>query len=509
MNSHQKIIFLVIAFSLIIQLLYMYQVATKKLFLPDDAYYYFSLARNISEGNGPKVDTFHNTTGFQPLWGAVCVIVFTLVHNSTIAIQGLLFISLLAEGLTIWLLYRWMLDLAIPKIAVMLITCWWLVSSQTMLNTLNGMETSLAILFVIAVYYSLTFKNAWVTGVLCGMVVLARTDALILVISITLVWFYQRHFRQTMILWVCVFLTTLPWTIFVLSIGKPIFPESGQAVRLITLFEKGFPYYSVSESLWRNPLFHWGQLVSFLNFLGWNTIALYPFSLFPNLSAILVCLFIVLIAIHFRNIPDIAIFLLHVLGLIAAYSLFVGGHWFHFRYTTSIGLLFSALIAGLFYQRINKKQVKSAYLIFVSAGIIVLHILFNPILNFHNNGLSLTSLGDSFYESAMWMNQNVRSTSTVAAFQTGVIGFYANSPIINLDGKVNKAAYIALRDKTMWQYLCQREVDYVVDWPSFIDKFLINRSVQWQDDNLTLVKQMAEVNIYAVNQANCLVLRQR
>jgi hypothetical protein len=57
----------------------------------------------------------------------------------------------------------------------------------------------------------------------------------------------------------------------------------------------------------------------------------------------------------------------------------------------------------------------------------------------------------------------------------------------------------------MCQYLCQHQVDYVVDWPSFIDKFLIDRSAQWKDDNLTLVKQMGEVNIYAVNHANCLL----
>ncbi|MCB0213801.1 MAG: hypothetical protein KDJ52_30955 [Anaerolineae bacterium] len=504
-NLHQRIIYFVIAFSLIIQSMYMYRITTQSLFLPDDAYYYFSLARNISEGNGPKVDTFNNTTGFQPLWGVICAFVFTSIHNNNIAILSLLLVSLLAELCTIWLLYKWMLGLAQPKTAIMLMTCWWILSSQTMLNMLNGMETSISILLVMAVYYSLKFKNDWATGLLCGLAILARIDALVLGIGITLVWFYQRRFRQIIILWLCIFLTALPWIIFILSMGKSLLPESGQAVWLITLFGQGLPFYPPSESIWRNPVFHWGQLVNFLDFWGWNTIALYPFSLFPNLSAILVCLFMILFIMQFRNIPNVAIFLLHSGGLIVAYSLFVGGNWFHFRYTASIGLLLSALIVGLFYQHIDKNQIKKVYAIFVSAGLIALHLLFNPILNSYYQGQSLTLAGGrSFYESAIWMNQNIPPSSIVGAFQSGVIGYYANFPILNLDGKVNNAAYAALRDKSMWQYICQSKVDYVVDWPSLVNKLLIKRSSEWKDDNLVLVKQISEVNIYMVNHTNCL-----
>lgn len=39
----------------------------------DDAFYYFSLAQNIADGKGLKVDDVHVTTGFQPLWAAAVV----------------------------------------------------------------------------------------------------------------------------------------------------------------------------------------------------------------------------------------------------------------------------------------------------------------------------------------------------------------------------------------------------------------------------------------------------
>jgi hypothetical protein len=292
--------------------------------------------------------------------------------------------------------------------------------------------------------------------------------------------------------------------IFTVSTGKSILPESGPAVRLITLLGNGAPYYSVSESWWRSPMFHWEQLVSFLNFLGWNTIALYPFSLFPGLAAVLVCLGLALVALHFRNIPDAAVFVLHMLGMMAAYSLYVGGDWFHFRYTTSPGLLFSAFLAGMVFQHLTIKPAMGAYVALAAAGIVILHVLFNPLLDFYPTRLSLTPTGENFYESANWLNQNVPASSIVGAFQTGVIGFYTERPIVNLDGKVNDAAYHAIRDKTMWQYLCQSKVDYLADWPSVINDFLINRSAQWREDNLTLVKQMTDVDIYAFNRANCL-----
>jgi hypothetical protein len=503
MDAHLGIISGAVVLSLIVQGLYIYRIVTQKLFLPDDAYYYLSLARNISEGNGPRVDSFNNTTGFQPLWGALCSLAFVLFHNGTIAVLALLLVSLLAELLTLWLLYQWMSDLALPKEAITLMTCAWALSSQTMLNVLNGMETGLCILFVMAVYYSLKFKNAWLTGLLCGLAILTRIDALVLGISITLVWLYQRRFQHTMILWLCIFLVSLPWIAFTMSIGKPILPESGQAVWLLTLSAKANPYNSVIESVWRNPAFHWGQLVSFLYFLGWNTLALYPFSLFPSLSAILVCIAIVLIAIKLRNKPTVAVFLLHILGLIAAYSLFVGGFWFHFRYTVAISLLFSALLVGMFYQWVSNKVFAGLYMILVLAGLIVLHIFFNPILSFFDRGLALTPTGDNFYASTVWLNQNIPPTSIVGAFQTGIVSYYGDFEVLNLDGKVNRAAYIALRDKTMWQYLCQSKVDYVVDWPNFIDELLIRRSSQWKDDNLTLIQQYTGIEIYAVNRANC------
>ena len=42
----------------------------------DDAYYFFTVARNIAQGHGITIDGTHWTTGFQPLWGLICAVPF-------------------------------------------------------------------------------------------------------------------------------------------------------------------------------------------------------------------------------------------------------------------------------------------------------------------------------------------------------------------------------------------------------------------------------------------------
>src|SRR5690242_6581016 len=51
-----------------------------KWFTSDDAYYYFKVAQNISEGRGITFDGISLTNGFHPLWMAVCIPIFSLAR---------------------------------------------------------------------------------------------------------------------------------------------------------------------------------------------------------------------------------------------------------------------------------------------------------------------------------------------------------------------------------------------------------------------------------------------
>ncbi|RIK27074.1 MAG: hypothetical protein DCC54_04475, partial [Anaerolineae bacterium] len=47
-------------------------------FIRDDAYYYFKVAQNISEGLGSTFDGINPTNGYHPLWMLVCIPIFAL-----------------------------------------------------------------------------------------------------------------------------------------------------------------------------------------------------------------------------------------------------------------------------------------------------------------------------------------------------------------------------------------------------------------------------------------------
>src|SRR5512137_2142588 len=42
-------------------------------FIRDDAYYYYKVAQNISEGHGSTFDGLHPTNGYHPLWLLICI----------------------------------------------------------------------------------------------------------------------------------------------------------------------------------------------------------------------------------------------------------------------------------------------------------------------------------------------------------------------------------------------------------------------------------------------------
>ena len=91
--------------------------------LADDAFYYFVLARNASAGEWPVISgDGAPTSGFQPLWGlAAAILVLDLMRR----LGAGWYASLLAFGAFV-------------------------LSPQVLKHSLNGMETSLALLAAVA-----------------------------------------------------------------------------------------------------------------------------------------------------------------------------------------------------------------------------------------------------------------------------------------------------------------------------------------------------------------------
>src|SRR5512139_3885588 len=125
-------------------------------FTRDDAYYYFKVAQNISEGHGSTFDGINRTNGYHPLWMAICVPIFALARFDLVLPLRILFLVL--SALSVWtgiLLYRLVGRLFAPVIGAFAALYW--VFSQTVLFRVykQGLETGIAALLIVLLLYKL------------------------------------------------------------------------------------------------------------------------------------------------------------------------------------------------------------------------------------------------------------------------------------------------------------------------------------------------------------------
>jgi hypothetical protein len=135
-------------------------------FTRDDAYYYFKVAQNISEGHGSTFDGVNVTNGYHPLWMLVCIPIFALARFDLIL--PLRILLLVMSGLSVAtgiLLYRLVGRIFIPAIGAMAALFW--VFSYDVLTIIyqNGLESGIAAFFVVLLVYQLyEFEVSWRTG---------------------------------------------------------------------------------------------------------------------------------------------------------------------------------------------------------------------------------------------------------------------------------------------------------------------------------------------------------
>jgi hypothetical protein len=132
-------------------------------FTRDDAYYYFKVAQNISEGHGSTFDGVNVTNGYHPLWMLVCIPIFALARFDLIL--PLRVLLLVMSGLSVAtgiLLYRLIGRIFIPALGAIAALFW--VFNHHIFATLyqNGLESGIASFFVVLLVYELyEFELSW------------------------------------------------------------------------------------------------------------------------------------------------------------------------------------------------------------------------------------------------------------------------------------------------------------------------------------------------------------
>ncbi len=134
-------------------------------FTRDDAYYYFKVAQNITEGHGITFDGVSPTNGYHPLWMLVNIPIFALARFDLILpLRILLMVQAALSAGTAVLIFRLVRGTVSPALGV-LASAWW--ATDLYIHSAMyefGLETGLAALAVILLIYQLwKFERAWRT----------------------------------------------------------------------------------------------------------------------------------------------------------------------------------------------------------------------------------------------------------------------------------------------------------------------------------------------------------
>jgi hypothetical protein len=236
-------------------------------FTRDDAYYYFKVAQNISEGNGITFDGVNLANGYHPLWMLINIPIFALARfDLVLPLRVLILVSgALSAGSAI-LLYRLLLRILSPPVGVFIATFWAFSIYLHKTVTQFGLETGLTAFSILLFLYLFEKKERkWRTeppeikeilglGSVAVLVMFSRLDTVFLVSLFGLYLVFRKTPLRYLMLIDILGITFIGFFSFIFRIGMPeyyFYSEIALALVLISLVVTLPVYYFAG--LYRHP----------------------------------------------------------------------------------------------------------------------------------------------------------------------------------------------------------------------------------------------------------------
>jgi 4-amino-4-deoxy-L-arabinose transferase-like glycosyltransferase len=464
--------------------------------LVDDSFYYFSLGRNLADSLAARVDSFHLTNGFQPLWGFLAAIPYVFLSDAA-AIPALQLMGAafsLGAGAVI---YAFTVEVTRSRLAGTLNAAAWLFMPYTVNEAINGMETSLAVFGLLLAawlfyrwYAQPTRQRLIAAGLAGGLAVMARVD-LVIFAAVAVAFLFllppgeQRtptdRLRLALTYGMAALIPCIPWVIFSLAIGKFPLPESGAAVRALGMFSLSAEVGQAADLSSYSFRFNLERLIVALrNFIVW--IAPIRRGIFADFYIWALALVGIAAFALYRRLSMWRILVTAgvTLGLFAAaYVLFVPAWWYYERYLHPLVGLFSALIGMIFVEAARVVGRAPRMWRTVGAALALVYVgallYYGVYLNYRSSSTALFAAEQSHleYEITQWANEHVRGDDVlIGSYQSGLVGYYLDFPHVNLDGVVNADAQRALVERNAWGYVCRRGITHIIERPDQIAVFL-------------------------------------
>jgi hypothetical protein len=486
--------------------------------IPDDAYLSLTIARNIAKGLGPLYG--HDfTNGFQPLYVFLIAPIYRLLPTDLFTPVHLALIVLtLFDTATLYILFRLIVSQSRTNAAPILIALAWIFNPYIMRTTANGLETAVSLFFIVLTYYFFVrFKNEilqgsnlvilFVFGIVLGLAMLTRIDNAILfavfVIAICYIGIKEkRPFRRTATIILAIGLgalfACLPWIIYSYHYTGDLFPESGRAIRFLSLSTVDLK--PTLSNMYMPSLIH-GAGTFVKHNMAFNIL------LFLLSAGLLVTSLRKKAGDIFAQLRKHNIILAFLVVLILVYIFYIFGSWYFKRYLyPSVLLLLLYLSVMLdFYNAAIFKRIHKIIFNLVIALFLIISCLVNPIFNqlFISGGTN----EDGYMNLGLWAKKSFPDSTVIGSCQTGALAYFAdNLKVVNLDGVVSRRSFESLQEKRAIEYIKSEGIEYYIDWP-INHEFIVRKSQNIKPGDLTFLYQITEFTswhhewyVYKVNQ---------
>lgn len=453
--------------------------------LPDDAFYYFAIARNIWTGNGVSVDGITPTNGFHPLWALTLLFPFAVAKTGDLPVHLSLSLAAFFDVGAAWLAYLTVRRVTGSVGGGLLAAGLYALNPLVAMESLNGLETALGIFCfaLTACVYLSRFDDRkrvptgdWaVLGLVIGLMLLARTDSVLFafVLGLHALWRGRQTPGRTVggltLAVLVAALLLLPWLIWNLVTFGTVVQSSAIAApsvfrrALFEPLERGMPFAQVWwNGLW--PVVYLSLLLAF-RYAGLSWTALVVVAILKRVVS----------PPGGEGRPGKVVggvftskLLLPLIGallplLVHTFIRWYPRTWYYVPLAWSSGL-----VVGPALVRIGSElNITRLGRILTRAGLAALAIVLAI--------QGIKSWLDGFYPwqrhmwaGAHWMATQSPADAVVASFNSGLQAYYGQRSVVNLDGVVDWGAIRAAESRLLLDYARKRGAMYLVDYEAYI-----------------------------------------
>ena len=452
--------------------------------LADDAFNYFRIAKNIAAGYGATADRIHATNGFHPLYMIILVPIFKIFGQDLILPIRIALVTLsIFNTLTAVYIYKILRRLCNGEVGIFG-AAFYLFNPATIFTCLTGVEAAIATFFIAAATDALlqikstespSLKDTLRLGAFLGLALVARTDSIIFcgcVFLDRIICTVRNSKKEWMRLFTLPALTVFivaPWLIWNMARFHAIQQDSGKTIQFMShrLLENAYPASQYSSMF----------LNSIATTMSKAVIYLMEFYLPIDADGPLFILFLVALMAAWvmslqRNnalkqyLANLYPLFLTVAGIFVFYTIFFlfCQRWY-FMSSYFIGSLiwgpalwyikelFATLFTSAWLKRLALTAIGSLLaLCFCRTAYLISYIGFNP-------------WQALYIQAGQFIEERLPDDVRVGAFNSGIVSYFTNKKVINLDGVVNSDIYQVLRDRQLVAYIRKNNIDFVLDHP--------------------------------------------